>query len=520
MSILPSGNSGLKSITNKVSIPSTSTVTSTATSALTKQLGSIGVSPSQISKLTSSSGASSLLNASVASIAAKFPSTDNLFKNLTSNVVSKLASTKPEALLGTTEASKNFDDLTTSLNGNTSSADGGAVTYVTNTSAVSVQPHEVVPQNDTAKLLDLPSDKLAKLANFTGVESISTDKELANAESLAMDSFKSIQGQALGNAENLLTDVRGEVGGSVGNITGSSIFEISEVTQVDEYNLPSTFDEVNLQTVSAEDYLNDGDKYMLNLEEPDLVSAYTRNVAGLSQKGLPFDDIPEKSLELFNLNNDYPNITDSTGQRIPGVSNSRASADEATGMYSLASLLCPNVNSRDMHGYGNNKNLFDYLVSKCADLGLSDLLMSLLGCPQYTDNRTKSVLSSRVPSMSRRGDVSGLHSMSSRFGSDSLTGNSTSSYGDTLPWNDRDTLLTTSANMDYDDEDNVSLFDDLSSKGSTRFGDYCYDDVSPDPNTIDANTVAVMSNKSTYFADRELGSTRTETALGVLSFYS
>ena len=164
--------------------------------------------------------------------------------------------------------------------------------------------------------------------------------------------------------------------------------------------------------------LNDA---FFNKTANDLMNSKIGRAATIMQKlnGIcSSDDVMSIMAKLGGV---YGENTDSVGNILGGQGS--ASASVSSKLYELAKSLCPGVTNNSGVNFALNKDSYDILLGLTADLGLSDLLSQLANCgsaSNYFDQRSMSVLRSKLPSVALSGNATSMKTVVETVGAKSV----------------------------------------------------------------------------------------------------
>lgn len=447
---------------------------------------------SKFSDIVKNAQGSALATMNMSSIINAIPSTKDLFKSSPRQLPDiALNSTTNEYIKNIQASSENYTDFAEGLGSPTNSNAEGTTTFITNTSRESVIPFELPGISGPFDIGSMGGDLLGRIGDMSGLGNITNGSQLT---------------KALGNISNNFSDLMNTATSFVGNMTELPNTLLGGVTDavnsaVGGFSFGGLMDSVS-------NFIPDSVKNIVS-SVTDVASNVANSITGVISQIPGLGGVADALNDVLNLSNGtYKNITDLSGVQWNGIAdNSKYSLKDLNQLHNSAQIICPDIpNLKDLVDFANLKNLYDTLISMATDNGLTNMLDSLLNCGQgmYSDVRTYDVLSSKIDSTARRGDLNTLEIIADTVGIGRFS-------------NPTQTIRTVASNMLNNDSDSWEKLRQLSETLNvdpetilqTEFGSYS------------APTIFAMSQDSTIVVD-ELGAKVPEirkTALAVLDLY-
>lgn len=437
---------------------------------------------------SSSLSAKSVLGESIENLKSSLPSSAANFaaKNLLQN--STLGSIKTEVEAAKKVAEENYKKLADGLSGTTKpGAINPATSFVTSGSLQLVESVNLETITSTFDVSSFTSSELTKLQDFLGLDSLSTDDLTLGA---LQGKLATIQNTAASKASSMLSSMKSLESGilsgfttTVQNVTGLNLSDISStVSSYLPANLQRAVGPVLSRTTS---------------QLSGKLSTITNSITSIQNLG-------SNAAAIFGLGGDYEEITDSLGNKIPGLSGPDMAYNQVNSLYKDARSICDNVSLLDMMEFSNMKDVFDILVNAALNGGLSDLVRQLMNCGVFADKRTGYIMQSNIYNVASRGDIHTLNAIQEFVGVSGIN-------------SPKDTARIVATNMTYDNDSSTELDTFLSSHGLTRL-DLVSDDDAPD-GTISSQYVGFLSLKSDDLVNNLVGSEVKNTALQFLTTF-
>lgn len=200
---------------------------------------------------------------------------------------------------------------------------------------------------------------------------------------------------------------------------------------------------------------------------------------------------------LAQSGNSYANITDTTGLSLSHLFGSDTDTSTIDKYYNLLTQVCPGItNDMSLLDYGDNKSLYDALLSLFLQDGASKPLEQLLNCNTsnslYFDNSSVKLLQEGAKNAALSGDAGSYEVVFNKLGQSNMT-------------DVKQYMVIMNANSDKDKAiDNTIPFDNMCNNLGITGKDLLLCDTSIDaPSTIyDASKVRLFTANNTYMADK------------------
>lgn len=219
------------------------------------------------------------------------------------------------------------------------------------------------------------------------------DSLLSSFTSGGLDKLVSASGLSAITNNSTLSSAINSISNSIGNLTSGAKSIISDVMNMDPIKSVT-------KLVSSNETLNK------------MVNSVSSAVSELSNK-IGLGDVQTLAKDLYSIYNcgktAYAAVTSLTGGAVPGISSTfNSSYSTTTNLLNLANDLCSTINSNGLLNYSQNKDLFDLLLQRCMNNGMHGAVSQLMNCTdtaKYVDERTMSVLTNTLSSLTQSGDV-------------------------------------------------------------------------------------------------------------------
>lgn len=219
------------------------------------------------------------------------------------------------------------------------------------------------------------------------------------------------------------------------------------------------------------------------------------NLEKLTQPGAATNAIGKALLKQAKKK--YPNLTDENGLSLTHLFGDSPDKAKVDAYYEQAAKICPNITKpTDTVDYGDNKALYDSLLTVATEDGVTKVLEELLNCSSastlYFDGSSVKVLQESAKDAAQAGDVGSYKVILVKIGQSNLP-------------NAKQDVIVLIANNNTDEAIEKAIdIDEICAKLGVQGKDLlvCGASIKPDGTVYDAATIRLATANNTYVVDK------------------